>query len=240
MFGPFKAWSIDDLKTRRHFQKTETNRIGLREKVVIAIIDDQPFQPQTNLTNNNFRFKHFADLTDDLTLIKDHPIILCDIIGVGRSMNPFTQGAHLIKEIKNNYPDKYVIAYSGGSPNSNLTKTATELSDDFIKKDADVDTWLERLDVAITNVTDPIIVWRRFRDFMNEKHDLSAHQLAKLENAFVKTCMKGSVEDPGELLKKETSKMGDNAAAKSVEKFINSPIFDLTLLVTKAYLRTHD
>jgi hypothetical protein len=44
-----------------------------------------------------------------------HNIILCDVQGVGHSLDSKKQGAFLIREIKAHFPDKYVIAYTGGS-----------------------------------------------------------------------------------------------------------------------------
>lgn len=237
MFSIFeKKRSIGDLKQRKSIIKTHENKIGLREKITIAVIDDQPFTAQTNLSNNGFKFKYFSDLTDDLTLVKDYPIILCDLLGVGKHMNPTGQGAHIIRELKNNYPQKYVIAYSGGGPNTQLTKTAIELSDEFIKKDADIDTWLDALDVAIENVTDPVIVWRRFRDTLQAKHDISAHQLAKLENAYVKACLGNAGSDPAALLKKEATKIDDGSLIKTVEGFFDSVVFDLMIILSKKYI----
>jgi hypothetical protein len=78
------------------------------------------------------------------------------------TLNASQQGAHLIKEIKANYPEKYVIAYTG-SGNSPLFQEAFARSDLYLPKDARTDQWIETLDAAIEDLTNPMVVWKKYR-----------------------------------------------------------------------------
>lgn len=84
-----------------------------------------------------------------------HNIILCDVQGVGHSLDSKKQGAFLIREIKAHCPDKYVIAYTGGSMNQTLTREAIQNSDGFLKKDEIIEEWTEKLDDVISKLLNP-------------------------------------------------------------------------------------
>jgi DNA-binding NarL/FixJ family response regulator len=62
------------------------------------------------------------------------------------------QGAYLIEEIKRNYPEKAVIAFTGGATNSNISKRAAAAADDYLRKDASIEDWRELLDKHIKNL----------------------------------------------------------------------------------------
>src|SRR5690606_38120807 len=91
--------------------------------------------------------------------VADYDIILCDLMGVGVNFDQSIGGASIIREIKENYPTKYVIAYTGARANASESNAAKEFADDFLKKDAEISTWVERLDEAIEFSSNPYERW---------------------------------------------------------------------------------
>lgn len=179
-----KEWrSVNDLESSVRLKKNQKGKLELRESVQIAVIDDQPFEPATNLRNNHYNITHINDL-QNINEIKGYAIILCDLQGVGAQLHGSLQGAHLIKEIKTHYPEKIVIAYTGGARTSAMARTAQQFADKFLKKDDDLDEWIGSLDDAIDKVADPVYMWKEFRKRLLD-FGVTPFQLTKLEDAFV-------------------------------------------------------
>src|SRR5947209_2369225 len=87
--------SINDLEDDIRVRRAQINRLDIRGSVPIAAIDDQPFEPATNLRHNHYNIVHLNDI-QNIDEIKAYPIILCDLQGVGANLDPKLQGAHLI------------------------------------------------------------------------------------------------------------------------------------------------
>lgn len=181
---------IESLEGRVELDKAKVSGSDRRRSLSVCVIDDQPFSPLQNLRNNHFQISEVADPKDIRTL-EPYAIILCDLQGVGTALNPQRQGAHLIAEIKSNYPDKIVIGYTGAIASSIIYKDANQNADYMIKKDAPIEDWISTLDGAIDQLRNPIIVWKKFRARLIEK-DVPLYKIAELEDTFVKTYSKGS------------------------------------------------
>ena len=124
-----------------------------RKPAKIAVVDDERFAPLANLRANHYRIQELGDVAD-ITAARDYAIVLCDLHGVGTALNPGAQGAHLIREIKKHYPEKFVIAYTGASPPSLISRSARDNADAMIKKDSNIEDWIDALDRAITRNPD--------------------------------------------------------------------------------------
>lgn len=98
-----------------------------RGMVSIGVIDDSPFPAKNNLEALGYRIRLLGD-PSRLDAVEEHHIVLCDLQGVGQSLGGDTQGAFLIREIRENYPEKYVIAYTGGMINQSMTRDAIQAS----------------------------------------------------------------------------------------------------------------
>lgn len=188
-----KLWSykqIEDLRRDHVIAKATISDHERRSLFPIAVIDDKPFHYEQNLQANNFQVKYLGDINtiDD---VKDYNIVLCDLQGVGTRMNARGQGAYIIDEIKRHFPEKFVVAYTGGSLDDSITVLAQEHSDFFLKKDADIDDWRDTLDDIIGQLSDPISVWRRQRDALVEA-DVPTLDILKLEDAYVSSVKQGS------------------------------------------------
>lgn len=110
--------------------------------------------------------------------------MLCDLQGVGVELHTELRGADLIKEIKAQFPEKVVIAYTSTAKNTGMAKAAQRHADLFLKKDVDLDQWIEALDSVLIKVTDPVYMWKQFRLRLLSS-GVTPFQLTKLENEFV-------------------------------------------------------
>lgn len=183
-------YTIDDITVSEMTKKERLN--DLRKKTDILIIDDEAFAPQEFLELNNYRFTNKMDI-DNVRDVSEYSIILCDIRGIGKKLSSTYEGAFVISEIKKNYPEKIVLAYTASqydpSYNNYLLK-----ADDVLQKNLSTEDWLEVLDKYIYMISDPITQWKKFRNQLLE-NDVSLLDVAKYENVFVKSYKKGDFKD---------------------------------------------
>ena len=196
------------------------------------MIDDQPFAPEHNLKNNQFQIVTYTDV-HKVDQIVEYPIILCDLQGVGLQLASDMQGAYLIEEIKRNYPEKAVIAFTGGSANSNIARRAELAADDYLKKDASIEDWRDVLDKHIRNLSDPIYVWKQLRVRL-VKAGIAPVELMKLEHAYVSTIKNGAQATKAAIEKASDSSGSDPVIKKEIMSFIASKAFDLVFEGLKA------
>lgn len=181
--------SVNDVESQVRVAIAQKGKLALRESVPILVIDDQPFEPEANLRNNHYQIHTRKDLTR-VEEVEDFPIVLCDLQGVGSLLHVEMQGAHLIREIKTHYPEKVVIAYSGIAKNVGMARTAQQYADSFLRKDENIDSWIEHLDDAVEKVSDPVYMWKSFRKRVLDS-GMTPIQLAELEDAFTNSLWDG-------------------------------------------------
>ncbi|MBP6014337.1 MAG: hypothetical protein KBA31_19060 [Alphaproteobacteria bacterium] len=202
MFEKLRTYQLaSDLKGLRRHKST-----ALRERrklFTIAVVDDNPFEPRSNLENVGYRIVTVGD-PSDVEVLAPHQIILCDLQGVGLAFDKRKQGAFLIQEIKKHFPDKFVVAYSGGTKNLNITRDASKISDEFLKKDTDIETWVQTLDDFIARLMDPYAVWQRQREALVAR-EVDTLTILRLEDAFVRSV-----------------KSGDSSTASAFQRLIGS------------------
>lgn len=227
IFGYGKIPSYLSLRNleEQHASRLATSRImDARTSVRILLIDDEEFGALPNLKNNSFKVVR-VDGVDRIDEVQDFAVVMVDLQGVGKNLSPAGQGAHLIQQIKKAYPEKYVIAYTGGATAA-LTSIAVEFSDRYTTKDISVEKWCELLDIAVTEVSDPVTVWRKFRHRLLSQ-EVTPIQLAELEDAYVR----GLLYDPknlSHLLSSRATKIGINQDIRNVVLgLVSSVIFKL-------------
>lgn len=210
-------YTIDDITISEMTKKERLN--DLRKKTDILIIDDEAFAPQSFLESNNYRFTNKSDI-DNIRDVSEYPIVLCDIRGVGQRLSSTYEGAFVIKEIKKNYPEKIVLAYTASQYDpsyNNYLLTA----DDVLQKNLPTEDWLDALDKYIYMISDPIFQWKKFRNQLLE-NDVSLLEVAKFENVFVKSYMKGDFKN----FKNLSTKLEGNV--KSIfTKFVETVLIEL-------------
>jgi DNA-binding NarL/FixJ family response regulator len=204
MLGKFIQYrQIGDVENEYRSKRQFLNDADRRKLVPIAVIDDEQFVAEQTLKNNGYQIDVLGDIRE-LKGIAKYNIILCK-----------KQGAYIIDEIKRNHPEKYVIAYTGGAQDDQITIAAQQVADSFLKKDADVEDWRDKLDEIISLLTNPMFVWRRQR-FALVDADVPTLEILKLEDAFVRSLEQKSERPYIELLNKENLGNDLRAVAQSL------------------------
>jgi hypothetical protein len=186
MFERLKSYRIAmELKAPQYQRTSAKSARDRRSLISICVIDDNPFDPKRNLENIGYRITYLGDI-NTVDVVTPHHIVLCDLKGVGHELDARKQGSFVIREIRANYPEKYVIAYTGGGANEIISREAYQVSDSFLKKDADIDAWVNTLDRLILRLLDPYTVWQRQRSALIER-EVDTLTILKLEDAYVRS-----------------------------------------------------
>lgn len=101
--------TVDSVVLKANLQ----NRAAKRRAVKIAVIDDQNFALKPALERLEYRVTELGDI-DSIDQVAVFDIILCDIQGVGGKFQSPQQGAFVVKEIRRQFPEKFIVAFSGG------------------------------------------------------------------------------------------------------------------------------
>lgn len=158
-------------------------------RVEIAVLDDNPFAPKEALVSHKFRVTELGPDIRSLDQVSTYPIIVCDVTGVGRAFGSDEGGAHLVKEIRKAYPDKFLIGYTGQT-HSIATTNALTAADKRMAKDESIDAWIQNLEVGINEVMNPRNRWIRMRQALLER-GVELFDVLQLEQAFIKSVQRG-------------------------------------------------
>ena len=216
--------SIEELDWELWSIFPQRNLLDVRRTVRIVVIDDKGFSPLQNLQQHQFNITHLSDVTS-IDAIRDYHVALVDLQGVGRELNPTQEGAHLIREIKTHYPDKYIIAYTaGGAPE--LLAPSIQVADKFTQKDTAIEDWCELLDDGARSVVHPAILWRKHRHRLLDK-GVTPFQLACLEDALVRALMDDPQTAPAKLESESTQLNLSSDVRATISSLIASALFSL-------------
>jgi hypothetical protein len=226
MFGKLRDYEVAHSLSRPEYQIWRTmNERERRSMVTIGVIDDRPFSPRENLENTGYRIKILGD-PQSISVVEGCHIVLCDLQDVGTALNPDKQGAFLIDEIRRNYPEKIVGAYTGGGMKPAISREAFQRSDFFMKKDAVTDEWRDKLDAFIIKLLDPVEVWNRQRDVLVQKR-IDTLTILNLEDAFVRSIKAREASTYSAFGRAVDSSPGDVRAI--VQSLIASGIYSLLI-----------
>lgn len=179
MFGCLKKKKIYKLS---EIKKLNVSIQKLKKEIKIAVIDDQDFPPINNLKNLGFNITTFKDISS-LDQVKEYPVIICDIRGIGLEFDGKYEGAFVISELRKTYPDKYIIAYSTASYNLDIA-SFIEKSDVIASKGATVEEWSALLEKAIKYTSDASIRWKKTRESLLN-NDIELADLLELEQKYI-------------------------------------------------------
>ena len=158
-------------------------------RVEIAVLDDNPFAPKEALVSHKFRVTELGPDIRSLDQVATYPIIVCDVAGVGRAFGSNAGGAHLVKEIRKAYPDKFLIGYTGQT-HSIATTNALAAADKRMAKDESIEAWVQNLEEGINEVMNPRNRWVRMRRALLER-GVELFDVLQLEQAFIKSVQQG-------------------------------------------------
>jgi hypothetical protein len=160
------------------------NMAEAKQRVEIAVLDDNPFAPKDALIHHKFRITELGPDIRSLDQVSTYPIIVCDVAGVGRAFGSSLEGAHLVNEIRKAYPDKFLIGYTGQT-HSVATTNALTAADRRMAKDESIEAWIKNLEAGMNEVVNPRNRWIRMRRALLER-GVELFDVFKLEQAFIK------------------------------------------------------
>ena len=166
-----------------------------RSKLKILVIDDQPFILKEVLASHGYSIHEMRDISA-VDLVAGFPIVVCDIKGVGATFKTKHEGAHLFREIRRAFPEKYIIAFTGFRFDATYNEYF-RVADVSLKKDTDTEAWVKVLDEAITIMAEPRSRWLRMRRFLLEEARLELWTVLQIETAFIEAV---SVRDKDKLM----------------------------------------
>ena len=174
----------------------------LKKRTEILIIDDEPFSFYETLRKHEYNLTQKKDLTD-LKDAEAYKIILCDIRGVGNFLGSEFGGAYLIKQLKEKYPEKTIIAYTANDYNAKFQKYL-EYADEMISKGGfALEDWTALLDSLIKESSDPVKIWEKTKSNLIVA-GVPTVSIAKFESEYVKAIKKGNFESFQKLYEKDS------------------------------------
>lgn len=211
---------IQDLKLHSVISKDKGIK-ELRRSTEILFIDDEKLDIIKSLGNYKYNITHKEDI-DSINDAYAYDIILCDVRGVGKKFSDEFEGAFLIREIKANYPNKIVIAYTGSTYDPSYNEYLKE-ADQIMTKGKRIDEWVETLDGVISKAVNPAYQWKKTRDKLLA-NDIRISMIATLENEYVKSIENSNFESFEKLVKEVKEKNNDNNLSSILDSLISSLI----------------
>lgn len=169
----------------------ETNLSMLKRNTDILVIDDDEFAYSEALKHNEFRMTHRTDI-QSLTDVAGYDMILCDIRGVGKIFQSDYEGAYLVKQLKEKYPNKIVVSYTADSYNPKY-EDYLKYADAIVPKGTTLEDWDALLSQLIRDLANPVKQWKKTRKALFDAN-VATILVAKYENQFVKAVQKGNFE----------------------------------------------
>lgn len=174
---------------------------NLKKNTEILVIDDDEFIHLETLKASEYRIEHRQDI-NSLNDVAEYDIILCDIRGVGKFLNSEYQGAYLVKQIKDKYPNKIVIAYTANSYDPKFEEFLHYADAIFPKGTASED-WDSLLSKMLKELSDPVIQWKKTRSALL-KANVPTITVAKYESEYVKAIKNNTFESLKNLYQKSS------------------------------------
>ncbi len=197
-----KRYKLTDIPNK------EFNVASNRSNCDIAVIDDRDFSYANKLTKAGFRLEEVGDI-DNIKKIEAYPLIICDIQGVGSAFGADSEGAFVISEIRNRYPDKYIIAYSS-DPFSH--QDFIKKADNAVLKATSVEQWVSVLDTGISILLNPKSRWIRVREQLLSSN-VELYDVFLLEQAYIKS-----------ILEKNENILSEEANSINIDNFVKEII----------------
>lgn len=171
----------------------------LKRVTDILIIDDDPFTYEEALKKNEFMIDYKPDI-QSLKELEAYSIILCDISGVGKFLESEFEGAYLVQQIKEKYPHKTVIIYSGNVFPTTY-KEFLDYADYTLSKGVTLEKWNSLLTQIVKDRADPAKQWIKIRNALLDAK-LSIVAIAKLESKYVRAIKDKSYESLSKLVER--------------------------------------
>ena len=177
-----KRYTYMKLKT---IKTVEEQRIDLkikipRDTIKICVIDDEGFDINM-LYDLGYKKIYKKMQFENIEEYADYDIILCDVEGVGINLDFEKQGLAVAEQIKNFYPEKVVLLYSG--KNIETFGELPKVIDGYLRKQSSMNELANSLDAYYKESINPVNVWMKTRDEMI-KNNISTKTIAFLEDKY--------------------------------------------------------
>ena len=164
----------------------------LKKLTEILVIDDNAFSYLNALKKYEFIIHQKEDLAN-LNDAEAYEIILCDIRGVGKFLESKYDGANLIKELKNKYPTKTIIAYTANDYDASFQEFLRYADRIVPKGTYSLEDWVALLEQIIRENADPIKKWEKTRKQLLDA-GVPTVDVAKYESEYVKAIKNGDFD----------------------------------------------
>lgn len=155
----------------------------------ILIVDDEPFSYLDSLRNSGYNIHQIMDI-QDIHGVQGYHIVISDVDGVAKAIDPEGQGAGFIKQVSKSYPEKITGVYSG------KTHKMSRLPDDTMvfQKDDDLETWKEKIDELILMAHNPVTAWKKIAFLLIDK-EIPCEDISEIEHDYVRRIVKNKSFD---------------------------------------------
>lgn len=160
----------------------------LKRNTEILVIDDDEFVYLESLKKLEYHIEHRTDI-QGLKDVAEYDIILCDIRGVGKFLRSPYEGAYLVKQIKEKYPNKIVISYTANDYDPKFQEYLA-YADATIPKGTALEDWDAMLTKMLKELVDPVKQWEKARNALLAA-GVSTVMVAQYESQYVKAVKNG-------------------------------------------------
>ena len=167
----------------------EVSLSELKKNTEIMVIDDDEFVYLDSLKKSEYRIEHRTDI-QGLKDVAEYDIILCDIRGVGKFLQSPYEGAYLVKQIKEKYPNKIVISYTANNYDPKFQEYLA-YADATVPKGTALEDWDAMLTKMLKELADPIKQWEKARNALLSA-GVPTVTVAKYESEYVKAVKNGN------------------------------------------------
>ena len=170
-------YQISDLNGEQILKEISLSK--LKREVDILIIDDEDFPLLDDLKKHEFSIEYKKDITS-LKDVEPYSIVLCDIHGVGKFLGSDKEGAYLVSQIKEKYPNKIVVSYTADTTAPDVQKYL-HFADNVMAKGTSIEDWAELLTESVKKIANPVHVWKILQSDLL-KENVSTREISLLED----------------------------------------------------------
>ena len=161
----------------------DMNKKELIEKTKILIIDDDELELQETLRGIGFHVTYKKDI-DVLSEVEDYPIIICDNKGVGLKFHSKYEGLHLIKLIKEKYPEKIIYLLTAADINAQANDYLHYFDEMVYKGDEEkLVNYIQQDTLKLYNPKDR---WNKYKEILRN-NGVSELEIINLEDLYVRS-----------------------------------------------------
>lgn len=175
--------TLDDLEEHKDKFIVNIDRTNIQ----VYVLDDEGFDMDP-LYKLGYKKITKCMQFEEIDRFKEADIILCDIEGIGGSIDPIRQGVAVAHQIKSVYPNKIVLLYSGKN-----IETFGEIPnniDGYIRKQNSMAELADTLDNYYRKQRDVILIWKNLKEEM-QRDEITAKTIAFMEHYYCKSLLDG-------------------------------------------------